>query len=196
MDDFSAIIDYVSRHIVLTEEEKDYYVSLLRVKRVKKKQYIVQPDFVCTHRSYILKGAMRAYLIDGNGQDHTVSFGIEDWWIADFNSYIFQQPATLFVEAMEDSILIQISYEHEQQLLEKLPKFEKFYRILAQNGYAYLQRRILSDISLNAAERYEHFIAKYPLIAARIPQYALASYLGISHELLSKIRNKRVKKLK
>jgi CRP-like cAMP-binding protein len=196
MDDFSAITNYVSRYIALTEGEKTYYTSLLRIKKVKKKQFIVQPDFVCTHRSYILKGAMRAYLIDGNGQEHTVSFGIEDWWIADFNSYIFQQPATLFVEAMEDSTLIQISFEHEQQLLEKLPKFEKFYRILAQNGYAYLQRRILSDISLNASERYEHFMAKYPLIAARIPQYALASYLGISHELLSKIRNKRVKKLK
>src|ERR1700712_1388541 len=194
MDDFSALINYVSRHIALTEEEKTYYTSLLRIKKIKKKQFIVQPDFVCTHRSYILKGAMRAYLIDGNGQDHTVSFGIEDWWIADFNSYIFQQPATLFVQAMEDSTLIQISFEHEQQLLEAVPKFEKFYRILAQNGYAYLQRRILSDISLHASERYEHFMAKYPLIAARIPQYALASYLGISHELLSKIRNKRVKK--
>jgi len=194
MDDFSAIINYVSRHIELTEEDKVYYASLLKIKQVKKKQYIVQPDFVCTHRTYILKGAMRAYLIDANGQDHTVAFGIEDWWIADFNSYIFQQPATLFVEAMEDSTLIQISYENEQKLLETLPKFEKFYRILAQNGYANLQRRILSDISLNAADRYEHFLNKYPLVAARIPQYALASYLGISHELLSKIRNKRVKK--
>jgi CRP-like cAMP-binding protein len=194
MDDFSAIINYVSRYIVLTQEDKVFYASLLRIKKVKKKQFIVQPDFVCTHRTYILNGAMRAYLIDAKGQDHTVAFGIEDWWIADFNSYIFQQPATLFVEAMEDSTLIQISYEHEQLLLEKLPKFEKFYRILAQNGYAYLQKRILSDISLNASERYEHFIAKYPLVAARIPQYALASYLGISHELLSKIRNKRVRK--
>ena len=194
MDDFSAIINYVSRFIKLDEEDKTYYASLLKIKTVKKKQFIVQPDFVCTHRTYILKGAMRAYLFDAGGQEHTVSFGIEDWWIADFNSYIFQQPATLFVEAMEDSTLIQISYENEQKLLETHPKFEKFYRILAQNGYANLQRRILSDISLNAADRYEHFLAKYPLLAARVPQYTLASYLGISHELLSKIRNKRVKK--
>jgi len=196
MDDFSTIVSYVSRHIELTEEEISYYTSLLKLKKVKKKQFIVQPDFICGHRTYILKGAMRSYLIDANGQEHTISFGIEDWWIADFNSYIFQQPATLFVEAMEDSILIQISYENEQKLLDTFPKFEKFYRILAQNGYAFLQRRILSDISLNATDRYEHFIKKYPLVAARVPQYALATYLGISHELLSKIRNKRVKKLK
>jgi len=194
MEEFLPIINYVSRHITLTDEDKVYYTSLLRIKKVKKKQFIVQPDFVCTHRTYILKGALRAYMIDANGQEHTLAFGIEDWWIADFNSYFFQQPAMLFVEAMEDSTLIQISYENEQKLLETLPKFEKFYRILAQNGYAFLQRRILSDISLNATDRYENFESKYPLLAARIPQYALASYLGISHELLSKIRNKRVKK--
>lgn len=194
MDDFSSIISYISRYIALTEEDKAYYTSLLRIKKVVKKQFILQPDFVCSHRTYILKGTMRAYLVDDSGQEHTIAFGIEDWWIADFNSYIFQQPATLFIEAMEDSTLIQISYENEQLLLATLPKFEKFYRILAESGYAYVQRRVLSDISLNATGRYENFIARYPVLASRIPQYALASYLGISHELLSKIRNKRVKK--
>lgn len=193
MNDFSAIINYVSRHIELTEEDIIFYTSLLKIKQVRKKQFIVQPDFVCIYRTYILKGAMRAYLIDNSGQEHTVSLGIEDWWIADFNSFIYQQPATLFVEAMEDSTLIQISYNDEQKLLETLPKFERFYRILTQNGYASLQRRILSDISLNASDRYANFEAKYPQFLARIPQYALASYLGISHERLSRIRSKRVK---
>ena len=194
MDDFSPIVNYVKRHIDLTAEEEAYYVSLLRMKKIRKKQFIVQPDFVCNHRTYIVKGALRSYLIDANGQDHTVAFGIDDWWIADFNSYLFRQPATLFVEALEVSTIIQISYDDEQLLLNTLPKFEKFYRILAQNGYAYLQRRILADISLDATRRYENFLKKYPLVAARVPQYVLASYLGISHELLSKIRNKRVKK--
>jgi CRP-like cAMP-binding protein len=194
MDDFSSILSYVGKHIHLTDEEASYYISLLKIKKIRKKQFIVQPDFVCNHRTYIVKGALRSYLIDVNGQDHTVAFGIDDWWIADFNSYLFRQPATLFVEALEDSTLIQISYEDEQKLTATLPKFEKFYRELAESGYAYLQRRILADISLTATERYENFLNKYPLIAARVPQYTLASYLGISHELLSKIRNKRVKK--
>ena len=136
---------------------------------------------------------MRSYLIDGNGQDHTVAIGIDDWWIANFASYIYREPATLFVEALEESILIQISYEDEQELLTKIPQFARFYLNLVQFGFANLQRRILSDISLNATQRYENFLLKYPAMAARIPQYALASYLGISHELLSKIRNKRSK---
>lgn len=194
MEEFLPIINNVSRHITLTDEEKVYYTSLLKIKKVKKKQYIVQPDFVCNHRTYIAKGAMRSYLLDENGQEHTVAIAIDDWWIADFASYIYREPATLFVEALEDTTLIQISYDDEQELMTNLPKFARFYLNLVQFGFANLQRRILSDISLNAAERYENFLLKYPAMAARIPQYALASYLGISHELLSKIRNKRIKK--
>jgi CRP-like cAMP-binding protein len=107
MEDFSPVINYVSRHIQLTKEEEARYISYLRVKKVRKKQFIVQPDFVCNHRTYIVSGALRAYLVDDKGQENTVAFGIEDWWIADFNSYFFRQPATLFVEALEDSVLIQ-----------------------------------------------------------------------------------------
>lgn len=194
MEEFLPILNNVARYITLTDEEKVYYTSLLKIKKVKKKQYIVQPDFVCNHRTYIAKGALRSYLMDDNGQDHTVAIGIDDWWIADFASYIYREPATLFVEALEDSILIQISYEDEQELMTNIPQFAKFYLNLVQFGFANLQRRILSDISLNATERYENFLMKYPAMAARIPQYALASYLGVSHELLSKIRNKRANK--
>jgi CRP-like cAMP-binding protein len=194
MQEFLPILNNVARHISLTDDEKLYYTNLLKLKKVKKKQYIVQPDFVCNHRTYIAQGAMRSYFIDDKGQEHTVAIAIDDWWIADFASYIYREPATLFLEALEDTTLIQISYDDEQKLLSAVPKFALFYLNLVQFGFANLQRRILSDISLNAAERYENFLNKYPVMAARIPQYALASYLGISHELLSKIRNKRVKK--
>lgn len=194
MDDFSSILNYIARHIQLTPEEEQVYIAKLRIKKVRKKQFIVQPDFICNDRTYIVKGTLRAYLIDNNGHDHTVAFGIDDWFIADFNSYFFRQPATLFVEALEESTLIQISYEDEQALLNAVPKFEKFYRIISQNAYASLQRRILSDISLSATERYDEFVRRYPLIVARVPQYALASYLGFSNELLSKIRNNKMKK--
>ena len=194
MEAFLPILNNVARFIDLTDEEKIYYTSLLTIKKVKKKQYIVQPDFVCNHRTYIAKGAMRSYLIDDGGQEHTLAIGIDDWWIADFASYIYREPATLFVEALEESVLIQISYDQEQKLLETVPKFALFYLNLVQSGFANLQRRILSDISLNATERYENFILSYPAMAARIPQFALASYLGISHELLSKIRNRWSKK--
>jgi CRP-like cAMP-binding protein len=194
MSDFDPVIKYVERYIRLSEEEKQYLASLLRTTRVKKKQYIVQPDFTCKYRSYVVSGAMRAYVIDKKGDDHTIAFAIEDWWISDYNSYIFQTPASMFVEAVEDTVLIQIDYNAEQLLMETHPGFERFFRIITQRAFAYLQRRVMANLTMTAEERYEEFSGKYPKLANRFPQYAVASYLGFSSEFLSKIRNKRVKK--
>lgn len=195
MQEFQKVIDYVNRHIQLSQEEASYFASLLRSIKVKKKQFIVQPEFICKYRTYIVQGAMRAYLIDNKGQDHTIALAVEDWWISDYSSFIFQQPATLFVEALEESTLIQIDYNAEQLLMETHPKFEKFFRIITQRSFAFLQQRMLSNLSKTAEERYDEFMQKYPSIAARVPQYTLASYLGFSTEFLSKIRNRKVKKL-
>jgi CRP-like cAMP-binding protein len=195
MDDFALIKAHVAQYVQLTEEEERFFLSLLRVIKVKKKQLIVQPDFVCKYRSFIVAGTMRAYFVDHKGQDHTIAFGMEDWWIGDFNSYIFQEPATLFVEALEDATLVQIDYNAEQLLLETVPKFERVFRIIGQRGYVFLQKRMLSNLSMSAEERYEAFLKNYPALVNRVPQYTLASYLGFSTEFLSKIRNKRVKKL-
>jgi CRP-like cAMP-binding protein len=191
---FSPIIKYVERHISLSEEEKAQFANTLRLARVKKRQFIVQPDFPCKYRSFVVEGALRAYLIDHKGQEHTIQFALEEWWITDYQSYINQEPAVLFVEALEDSVLIQLDYNSEQLLLQTNPKFERFFRIITQRSYAFLQRRLLSNLSKTAEERYHEFASQYPTIINRVPQYMLASYLGFSTEFLSKIRNKRVKK--
>ena len=194
MDEFTTIEKHVARDIDLNEEEQAYFISLLRINKVRKKQLIVQPEFICRYRSYVFTGAMRAYLIDKNANEHTITFAIDDWWIADFNSYIFQQPATLFVEALEDTTLVQIDHKAEQLLKETIPKFEKFFRIKTERAFAFLQKRMLSNLSMTAEERYEEFINIYPNIVLRVPQYTLASYLGMSTEYLSKLRNNKVAK--
>ncbi len=194
MDEFSQITDYVSRFIDLSEEEKNNFVSKLRFKKVKKKQFIVQPDFVCKYRSYVVEGALRAYLVGNDGQEHTIALAIDDWWISDFNSYIYQKPATLFVEALENSSIVQITYDDEQRLLGENPKFERFFRIITQRGFAYLQRRILSNLSKPAEERYHEFAAQYPKLLQKVPQYAIASFLGITPVYLSQLRNHRTRK--
>ena len=196
MDKFDAIKKHVARHISLTDDEQEYFVSLLRIIKVRRKQSIVQPEFNCRYRSYVYNGAMGAYLLDKNANEHIIALAIEDWWITDYSSYIFQQPSTLFVEALEYTTLIQIDYESEQLLKEAIPKFEKFFRIVTERAFAFLQKRILSMLSLTAEERYEDFMNMYPQIAKRVPQYVLASYLGMSTEYLSKLRNNRVQKKK
>jgi len=191
MDEFSPIIAYISRYVDLTNDEILRLVSFFKVKRVKKRQFIVQPGFVCKHKSYVVKGAFRAYLADNEGKEHTLAFAIEDWWISDYSSLIYQEPATLFVEALEDSVLIQIEYQDEQTFLKEIPKLEKFERIITQRSLAFQQKRLLSNFTKTAEERYDEFMGKYAAIANRVPQYALASYLGFSTEYLSKIRNRK-----
>ena len=100
------------------------------------------------------------------------------------------------MEALEDTVLIQIDYNSEQLLMENHPKFERFFRIITRRSFSFLQQRMLSSLSKTAQQRYDEFIQKYPVIASRVPQYALASYLGFSAEFLSKIRNRKAKKLK
>jgi CRP-like cAMP-binding protein len=190
----NKIVEYIEKFVKLTDEESQLFSSYFKELKIKKRQFIVQPNFTAKHRHYVLKGAFRAYVVADEGQDHTINFAIDDWWITDYNSYIFQQPATMFVVALEDSIILQIEYEKEQELKLQNHKFETFFRIVAERGLASQQRRIISNLTQTAEERYEYFSNKYPQIVQRVPQYALASYLGMTTEFLSRIRNKRVLK--
>jgi len=194
MTDFKPLIDHVNKRISLTTAEADEFAGAFKLVKVKKRQFIIQPDFVARHRSYVLQGSFRIYVVDDHGQDHTIQMSVEDWWVSDYNSYIFQKPATMFVVALEDSVILQLTFEKEQELKAANPKFETFFRIMAERTAAFFQRRIISSLTLTAEQRYDDFLEKYPLLVNRMPQYAIASYLGMTTEFLSKIRNKKVKK--
>ena len=187
-------IEHLRKKVALEEKELNELLACFILKKVKKKQFIIQPEFIPRFRNYVLEGAFRAYVIDEKGEDHTIQLAIEDWWISDYNSYIYQVPATMFVVALEDSVILQIDYESEQRLKSSNHKFETFFRIMAERSAAFHQRRIISSLTQTAEERYNDFLEKYPRMVQRVPQYALASYLGMTTEFLSRIRNKKVKR--
>ncbi|AZQ43497.1 Crp/Fnr family transcriptional regulator [Nonlabens ponticola] len=190
MQDYQNILNNIKRYVDLDERDEREFTGLLRTTRVKKRQFIVQPNFVCHHQTYVKKGALRSYFISDAGMEHTIQFAVEDWFISDFNSYVNQEPASLFVEALEDCIVHQISYEDTEQLCASNHKFERFFRLVAQKSFAYSQRRVLSNLNNTAQERYLEFLKLYPNIVQRVPQYMLASYLGMTAEFLSKIRKR------
>lgn len=194
MSSEEKIIEYINRSVSLTDQEASTFAAAFKEVKIKKRQFIVQPNFIVKNRNFVLTGTFRAYVVDDNGQDNTIAFAIEDWWITDYNSYILQKPATMFVIALEDSTILEISYEKEQALKQANHKFETFFRIRAERTAAFMQQRIISNLTQSAEERYENFIEKYPQIVQRVPQYALASYLGMTTEFLSRIRNKRMPK--
>ena len=188
--DCQNILNNIKRYVVLTKDDEQQFTTIVKTQRVKKRQFIVQPNFICTNQTYVLKGAFRSYFVDKQGNEHTIQFAVEDWFISDFNSYITQTPASLFVEALEDGIIQQIGYDDVEKLCRTNPKFERFFRLVAQKSFAYAQRRVLSNLGKTAEERYLEFFNMYPHIVQRVPQYALASYLGMSAEFLSKIRKR------
>ena len=194
MNEPQALAEHIKRRIDLTEAEVNEFLTCFRLTKVRRRQFIIQPGFVAHHKNYVLKGAFRAYVVDDSGQDHTIQVSIEDWWITDYNSYLYQKPATMFVEALEESVILQIHYDDEARLKNEHHHFETFFRIMAERSMAHMQRRIITNLTKNAEERYKDFELQYPEIVQRMPQYALASYLGMSTEYLSRLRNKRTKK--
>lgn len=194
MEDLAPFIKNINQKVSLLPDELDSLLSEFKLKKIKKRQFIVQPEFIAKHRNYVIQGAFRAYVVDEKGNEHTIQFAIEDWWISDYNSYMYQTPATMFVVALEDSLILQIDYQAEQKLKASSYNFEKLFRMMAEKTAAFYARRIISSLTQNAEERYAEFLEKFPKVAQRLPQFALASYLNMTTEYLSKIRNDKVKK--
>ena len=176
-----------------TEKEADFFVSHFTERKVKKRQFIIQPDFIAKYRVYVVQGTFKAFVIGNDGQENTISLAMDGWWISDPNSYIYQQPATMFVEALEDSLILQLDFENEQILKSHSHKFETFFRTVAERGLAFMQRRLIASLTLAAEERYEQFAEKYPDFLQRVPQFAIASYLGMTTQYLSRIRKNQTK---
>lgn len=191
MKEYTSILNNINRYVSLTSEEENKLTSIIKTSKVKKKQFIIQPGFVCQSRTYIVEGAFRVYYLDDDGKEHTVSIGIEDWFVTDFYSYINQTPALNFAEALEDSTIYQMRYEDIEPLCKEIHSLSEYFRLTTEKAFAFSRRRVISNISKTAEERYEEYVEKYPHIVNRVPQYILASYLGMSAEFLSKIRKQR-----
>jgi len=194
MDIYKSLLENISRYVDLTEDEIEKITSIIQTARIKKRHFIIQPGFVCRYRTYIVKGAFRVFYLDKEGKEHTVSIGIEDWFVTDFYSYISQTPATNYAEALEDSIILQMKYEDIERLCKEIHALSEYFRLTTEKAFAYSRKRVISNISKTAEERYFEYVNKYPAIANRVPQYVLASYLGMSAEFLSKIRSRQIKK--
>ena len=186
--DKHLILANVARHIQLDDREKQFFLSLLEPRSLKRKKLYLETGTVCKYSAYVLDGALKSFTIDAEGKEHILSFATKDWWIADMYSFLSQKPAVLNIEAIADSEVLLLSRDNQQMLYEKVPKFERFFRILVENSLVANQQRLIDNLSSTAEERYLNFIAKYPVVPSCVPQHNIASYLGITPEFLSKIR--------
>jgi CRP-like cAMP-binding protein len=189
---YDLILKNIARHVTLSPVEESYFTSLLHHRKLRKRQYLLQAGEVCRYENFVIKGCLRAYNVDDKGEEHIVTFAMEDWWISDMYSLITGTPATLHIDALEDSEVLSIEKKDLENVYLRIPLFERFYRILLQNSLVANQRRVLSAISQTAEEQYLAFIRKYPSLDQRVPQSQIASYLGITPETISRIRKQWV----
>ncbi|MBN9351375.1 MAG: Crp/Fnr family transcriptional regulator [Chitinophagaceae bacterium] len=182
----------VTETIAITEEEFDYCKTLFQPKKLRRKRLLFGEGDVCKYTAFVEKGLLRSYVIDEKGAEHVLQFSLEGWWTADLASFLTEEPSMYNIEALEDCELLLISKPSWDLLLEKVPAFERYFRILIQNNLIVTQRRLIASFSNTAEEKYQKLIENFPHILQRVPQHMIASYLGITRETLSRVRGQMV----
>jgi len=191
---FKAILQHIGRRVSLNEEESTYIASTFSIRELLPRQYLLAQGEICRYESYVSEGFLRSFYVDTNGDEHTLHFAKEDWWISDLTSFIRQQPATRNIIAVEKSVVLQIEIEKREALMQHVPKMERFWRILNEHASMAQDERILNNISMSGVERYQALLKKYPDIEQRLPQKHIASFLGMTPVFLSQIRKDIAKK--
>jgi len=187
---YESLFNNFKRFITLSSEDEQVVISLLTARSFKKGHFITTEGEINRYTNYITQGSARVYYIDHNGHEHVIQLGIENWWVGDYPSFIGQQPGLLYTEALQATETLSFSYENMQILYEKVPKMERFFRLLTQRAYIAFQNRMLHNLSMDAETRYVTFRNAYPALEEKISQKHVASYLGMSAEFLSKVKKR------
>ena len=195
MADFNQLFDYIERKskVTLPEDERNLILNKLKTKKLRKRQFFLQEGDVCKYMGFIVKGATRMFAVDEKGHEHILHFGLEEWWVGDYESFYLLTPSKYYVEALEDADLILITNEQLQELARTTKAVAAMLDSLNQGATIANNKRMRAAISLTAEERYEDLAKTYPHFLQRFPQNMIASYLGISPETLSRIRKSAVK---
>ena len=185
---FEVFFIHVNEKVSLTDEEQQTIKTFFSPKKLRKKQYLLQEGDVCKYMAFVEKGLLRSYNVDDKGYEHMIQFAWKGWWISDTYSFLSGEPAAYNIDAIEDAELLLISLSHFEEMMLKVPKMERYFRILFQNNIISKERRLLSSITYSAEEKYLKLSETNPELIQRIPQNLIASYLGITPETLSRIR--------
>jgi CRP-like cAMP-binding protein len=190
----ATIIDNISKHVVLTPQEQELFLSKTETRQYKAKTIILNAGEVCKHSYFVNSGVLRSFNINDNIVEHVLSFACSGWWIGDMYSLLSQKPGNLFIEVLEDAEVVLLSKEYQELLYLEIPKLERFFRILTENSLVANQERLMDNLSLTAEERFEKFCKKYPTLIQKIPQKQIASYIGVTPEFFSKMKSKLLRK--
>lgn len=185
---FSQFKTYLKQFTEISEDEILMICEAGTERTLRKSQSLLHDGEVWNYNCFIISGCFRLYRFGEDGTDHTMRFGIENWWMTDRESYNNRTPSVYNIEALSRSTVILWTKETWQHLLSEIPALKLFEEGLQARAYEASQRRIFSLISGSAEEKYTEFQKTYPNVFNKVPLYMVASYLGMSRETLSRIR--------
>ena len=187
------IFEYFERYIraygVFSETEIATIKSLAIPRQVKKRQHLLRQGSICRYHTFVCSGCLRSYRIDDEGYEHIIGLSPANHWVSDPVSLLSNTPANDYIDALEDSTIIQLSASSFKTLLENIPRFNEVNNRIITDDCDICRDRIFMMLSLQAEERYREFIRSFPQLHERIPIYMIASYLGVSRETLTRIRS-------
>jgi len=195
MSDFQMLFNYIQdlSGQTLSEDDKELLMAHFKPKKIRKRQYFLQEGDVCKYAGFIVKGAAKTYTVDEKGHEHILKLSVEDWWLADFESYYHLKPSRFNIEALEDMEILQITNAVVEEFIKPIPAFSAMQKVLSQNNTIAAQKRMQSAISQSGEERFQELVNEYPHFIQRFSQNMIASYLGLTPESLSRIRKNSLK---
>jgi CRP/FNR family transcriptional regulator, cyclic AMP receptor protein len=186
--------NYLKEKAAFTNDDMKLISDTFTEVSFDKKTMLLEEGNICRHLFFITKGLVKTYFIDRNGQEVIINFASENWWVTDIHSFEENKASRFYIEAMEDTECLVITAQEQYALFDKVPKLERFFRMLLQKHTGALQDRLFEHIAATAEDRYDSFLERYPSLQSRIPQNQIASYIGVSPEFLSRIRKRKVGK--
>lgn len=187
----NTLLKNISKYINLTQDEISAFEGFWTEKTLEKGDYLLRNGDTCRYDSYVVSGALKAFYINtDNGNEEILFFAIDDWWASDLDSFSKQKPSIYNIQAIERTTVLQISHYSFQQLLAEIPRLERYFRLILESYLGVLQKRIIYNNVYDAESRYFTFLENYHNIASKVPQYLIASYLGVSAEFISRIKKK------
>jgi CRP-like cAMP-binding protein len=195
MSNFEMFFDYIQKLSgeILSEGDKRVFIAHLKPRKLLKRQYFLQAGDVCKYTGFIVKGSAKTFTVDEKGHEHILKLSVENWWLADFESFYHLTPSRYNIEALENLEVLQVTNVQVEEFFAPIPAFTAMQEVIKQNYAIASQKRVQAAISYTAEERYEDLINNYPHFLRRFPQNMIASYLGISPETLSRIRKNALK---
>ena len=188
------LIHKIKNSISLSAQAEEYIYSISIEKTVSKGEILIREGQTVNKTFFVTQGSLRSFCVDKEGKEHTLQFAIRDWWISDFIAIYGNEPASLTVECISDSSVIEFNAQKLNEIYLQFPEFEPFQRKNLERHVVSLHKRILNQLQLTALERYNLFLEQYPNIEQHVPNYHIASYLGITQQSLSRIRVQKAKK--